>query len=80
LDDQTVSYNSHKSSLTAWREVNQCTGIPDTIYNLNGVVGELWRADESGADAAFYTYFRGGHSWLNSRRCVDFITDFSTLI
>ncbi|MGE5859348.1 MAG: discoidin domain-containing protein [Ignavibacteria bacterium] len=77
LDDQTVSYNSHKFSLTAWRELNQCTGTPDTIYNLNGVVGELWRADESGADVAFYTYFHGGHSWLNSPvSCVDFIADF----
>ncbi len=77
VDDATVPYSSDQAGLNAWRTENQCSSTPDTIYNLYGVIGQLWRAPVTGADIEFYTYSHGGHSWLNSPvDCVDFIVDF----
>ena len=77
VDDPTVSYNADQAGLDAWRKVNQCSDTPDTVYNFNGAIGQVWAAKETAADVSFFTYTHGGHTWLNYPiGCTDLIIDF----
>ncbi len=83
LDDNIVPYSGTEytpgvdSLVNVWKNENRCSNKPDTIYNLNGVIGREWTAPKTGADLVVYVYSRGGHSWLNSPvSCTDLIVDF----
>ncbi len=83
LDDTVVPYSGTdyapgvESLVNIWKNENRCINKPDTVYNLNGVVGQLWTAPETGADFLLYVYSHGGHAWLNSPvNCTDLIVDF----
>ncbi len=77
VDDATVPYSTDQAGLAAWRQKNQCSATPDTVYNYSGTIAQLWPAVETGADVEFITYAHGGHTWLNYPiNCTDLVVDF----
>ncbi len=83
LDDPAVLYSGTDyapgvdSLVNIWKNKNRCSNKPDTVYNLNGVIGQLWNAKKTGADFLLYIYSHGGHAWLNFPvGCTDLIVDF----
>lgn len=54
----------HADSVMAiWRGVNNCSSIPDTILNENGIVGRKWASLAGNSDIVLYTIEGWGHKW-----------------
>lgn len=49
-----------------WREANNCSSIPDTIYNENGILGRRWNSMLGNGDVILYRIEDWGHSWPRS--------------
>ncbi len=77
VDDATVPYSTDQAGLAAWRQKNQCSATPDTVYNYVGTIAQLWRSNAIDADVEFVTYAHGGHTWLfYPIDCTDLVVDF----
>ena len=46
-----------------WRGINNCSSIPDTILNENGIVGKKWASLDGNGDIILYTIENWGHKW-----------------
>lgn len=53
------------SVLAIWCGINNCSTIPDTIYEdvENGVIGKRWNSASGEHDIQLYTIASGGHHW-----------------
>ena len=49
--------------MAIWRGINNCSSIPDTILNENGIVGKEWASVDGNGDIILYTIEGWGHSW-----------------
>ncbi|MBN1351285.1 T9SS type A sorting domain-containing protein [candidate division KSB1 bacterium] len=54
------------SVMAIWREVNNCSSIPDTIFNDNKIIGRKWASSSGKSDIILYTIEGWGHSWPRS--------------
>jgi len=73
LDDEAVAFTGGPAagvpcppvmtSMTTWSRINGAAAAPDTVLNVDGLLGLEWRAPSRGADVRFYRYDTGGHSW-----------------
>jgi len=63
-NDPAVNYsNVRNTALDYWLTVNDCTGNPDTVYNEQGYIGEMWKNSENDTIILFYTLPCNQHTW-----------------
>ena len=71
-DDKFPYYGSSDSAQTVppvdttmaiWRGINNCSAIPDTIYNDNEIIGKKWTSSTGLSDIVLYTNSEGEHEW-----------------
>jgi len=51
------------TTMAIWRGINNCSSIPDTIFNENGVIGKKWTSFTGLSDIILYTNPEGEHKW-----------------
>ena len=63
-NDPAVNYsNVRNTALDYWLEANDCGGDPDTVYNEQGYIGEMWKNSENDTMVLFYTLPWNQHAW-----------------
>ncbi len=63
-NDPAVNYsNVRNTALDYWLTVNDCNNAPDTVYNEQNYVGEVWTNSESDTTILFYTLPWNEHAW-----------------
>ncbi len=82
-NDPAVNYsNVRNTALNYWLTANDCTGDPDTVYNEQGYIGEMWKNSENDTMILFYTLPWNQHAWpVNDQTTIkvsatDLIWDF----
>jgi len=69
--------------IAKWRGINDCSPIPDTIYNENGILGKKWTSASGKADIELYTIEDQEHEWPRTSTlgisATDVIWDFLKL-
>lgn len=69
--------------MAIWRKLNDCSPIPDTIYNDNGILGKKWMSASGKADIQLYTIEDQEHEWPRTGTldisATNFIWDFLKL-
>jgi len=51
------------SAMAIWRGVNDCSSIPDMIYNKNGIIGKKWACLSGNGDVVLYKIESCMHDW-----------------
>ena len=71
------------STIAIWREINNCSSIPDTIYNSSGIIGQKWTSSDGDGDIELYTIEGWEHKWPHLQdagiEATDYIWDFLKL-
>lgn len=49
--------------MAIWRGINDCSPIPDTIYNEKGILGKKWASASEKSDIVLYTIQDQEHEW-----------------
>jgi polyhydroxybutyrate depolymerase len=63
-NDPAVNYSTiRNSTLNSWLETDDCMSDPDTIYNEQGYVGEMWKNQANDTMVLFYTLPWNQHAW-----------------
>jgi polyhydroxybutyrate depolymerase len=61
--DSIITIPHADSVMAMWREANNCTSIPDTIFNQNGIIGQKWISADGDGDIVLYITEGWGHGW-----------------
>jgi polyhydroxybutyrate depolymerase len=71
------------SVMAIWRGINNCSSIPDTILNEDGIIGKKWPSLDGKSDIILYTNQDGEHEWPRPANwgidATDIIWDFLKL-
>ncbi|MBC8181307.1 T9SS type A sorting domain-containing protein [candidate division KSB1 bacterium] len=87
LSDNFIPYEGNESNIPSvesimeiWRGINNCSPIPDTIYNEPGIIGKKWTSFDGKSDIELYTIQDQEHEWPRTATlgisATDVIWDF----
>ncbi|MBN1407234.1 MAG: T9SS type A sorting domain-containing protein [Calditrichaceae bacterium] len=78
--DSAQSIPPVDTTIAIWRGINNCSEIPDTIFNENGIIGRKWASSTGLSDIILYTNPEGEHDWPRPANwgisATDLIWDF----
>jgi polyhydroxybutyrate depolymerase len=70
LSDELIPYEGNDDNIPSvdsvmaiWRGINNCSSIPDTIFNEAGIMGKKWTSLNGKADIVLYTIEDQEHEW-----------------
>lgn len=67
-NDGSIQFGTVRPVINKWIGFNNCVAESDTFFSTDGAKGEIWTAEETGADIILYSTKTGGHSWPGGKK------------